>query len=58
MGRLGGLGLVLVPDYSKKDVRSEARTNIAYSVDLVRCLDVYTVDLPTTGSRLTRGLTM
>ena len=35
-----------VPDYTKKDVRTEARTNIAYSVDLVRGLDVYTVDLP------------
>jgi hypothetical protein len=46
-----------VPDYSKKDVRTEGRTNIVYSVDLVRGLDVYTVDLPGTGVRVPAGLT-
>ena len=41
-----------VPDYNQRDVRTDRKTNIAYSVDLVRGLDVYTVDLPgsTTGS--------
>jgi hypothetical protein len=51
------VGLLLVPDYSKKDVRTEGRTNIAYSVDLVRGLDVYTVDLPSSGVRVPAGLT-
>jgi hypothetical protein len=46
-----------VPDYSKKDVRTDARTNIAFSVDLVRGLDVYTVDLPSSGPGIARGLT-
>lgn len=35
-----------VPDYNQRDVRTDRKTNIAYSVDLVRGLDVYTVDLP------------
>ncbi len=35
-----------VPDYTNHDVRTEHKTNIAYSVDLVRGLDVYTADLP------------
>ena len=35
-----------VPVYSSRGTMTGRRTNIAYSVDLVRGLDVYTVDLP------------
>ena len=35
-----------VPVYGSKGSMTGKRTNIAYSVDLVRGLDVYTVDLP------------
>jgi hypothetical protein len=35
-----------VPVYNRKGAMTDQRTNIAYSVDLVRGLDVYTVDLP------------
>ena len=35
-----------VPVYNRKGSMTDQRTNIAYSVDLVRGLDVYTVDLP------------
>ncbi|MDF2145225.1 hypothetical protein [Knoellia sp. p5-6-4] len=35
-----------VPVYNRKGSMTNQRTNIAYSVDLVRGLDVYTVDLP------------
>jgi hypothetical protein len=50
-----------VPDYNHRDVRTDRKTNIAYSVDLVRGLDVYTVDLPgqaaaPTSQVLPRGL--
>lgn len=40
-----------VPDYTKHDVRTDRKTNVVYSVDLVRGLDVYTADLP--GARTT-----
>lgn len=39
-----------VPVYSRKGAMTGQRTNIAYSVDLVRGLDVYTVDLPGGGA--------
>ncbi len=35
-----------VPAYSKRGVATSKKTNIVYTVDLVRGLDVYTVDLP------------
>jgi hypothetical protein len=35
-----------VPRYTKRDVATDDRTNIVYTVDLARGLDVYTVDLP------------
>lgn len=35
-----------VPVYTSRGAMTGQRTNIAYSVDLVRGLDVYTVDLP------------
>ncbi|MDP3967034.1 MAG: hypothetical protein Q8Q02_02040 [Nocardioides sp.] len=35
-----------VPVYNKKGIATGKRSNIAYSVDLVRGLDVYQVDLP------------
>ena len=45
-----------VPDYNRNDVKTDRRTNIAYSVDLVRGLDVYTVDLPGTDALPETGL--
>ena len=47
-----------VPDYNKHDRATERRTNIVYTVDLARGLDVYTVDLPggeTAGGSLLSG---
>ena len=35
-----------VPRYNKRDVATDDRTNIVYTVDLARGVDVYTVDLP------------
>jgi hypothetical protein len=35
-----------VPAYNRNGVATGRRTNLAYSVDLVRGLDVYAVDLP------------
>ncbi len=35
-----------VPVYNKRGVATHRKTNIAYSVDLIRGLDVYAVDLP------------
>jgi hypothetical protein len=42
-----------VPVYNRKGAMTAQRTNIAYSVDLVRGLDVYTVDLPGAGADAT-----
>jgi len=39
-----------MPVYNKKGTATGKKTNIVYSVDLVRGLDVYTVDLPGTVS--------
>lgn len=39
-----------VPVYNKNQVATGKRSNIAYSVDLVRGLDVYQVDLPKSGT--------
>lgn len=49
-----------VPARTKTGVATSGRTNIVYTVDAVRGLDVYTVDLPgtaTTGGGLLGGLT-
>ncbi len=35
-----------MPVYNKAGIRTEKKTNLAYSVDLVRGIDVYRVDLP------------
>lgn len=43
-----------VPVYNKSGVATGKKTNLAYSVDLVRGLDVYAVDLPG-GDDLTSG---
>ena len=37
-----------MPVYSKAGVMTAKKTNLAYSVDLVRGIDVYRVDLPGT----------
>ena len=39
-----------VPVYDRRGVMTDERTNIVYSIDLVRGLDVYAVDLPGSGS--------
>jgi MYXO-CTERM domain-containing protein len=39
-----------VPQRNKNGVAGSGRTNIVYTVDAVRGLDVYTVDLPGTAS--------
>jgi hypothetical protein len=39
-----------VPERTKQGVVKDARTNIVYTVDAVRGLDVYTVDLPGTAA--------
>ena len=46
-----------VPVYNKNDVATGKKTNIAYSVDLVRGLDVYAVDLPG-GTELTSTISL
>ncbi len=45
-----------VPVYNKAGTATGKRTNIIYSVDLVRGLDVYSVDLPKTKSSGDNGL--
>lgn len=45
-----------VPVYNNNDIATGKRTNLAYSVDLVRGLDVYRVDLPGTESTSGSGL--
>ncbi|HEX2175917.1 MAG TPA: hypothetical protein VHG70_08390 [Nocardioidaceae bacterium] len=39
-----------VPVYNKQERATEQKTNVVYTVDLARGLDVYTVDLPGAGS--------
>ncbi|MGH3369689.1 MAG: hypothetical protein ACRDPR_06790, partial [Nocardioidaceae bacterium] len=46
-----------VPVYNKNGVATGKKTNLAYSVDLVRGLDVYAVDLPG-GSELTSTISL
>lgn len=38
-----------VPVYNRKGIATSQRTNLVYSVDLVRGLDVYVVDVPGDG---------
>ena len=44
-----------LPRYNKAGQRTDDHTNIAYSIDLVRGLDVYEVDLPGRESTVRSG---
>jgi hypothetical protein len=44
-----------VPVYDAQGHRTKQRTNVVYSIDLVRGLDVYSVDVPGEGGAAGRG---